>query len=120
MTNPTQTQIEYTVIDYANSNPRSKKAIALYAGMIGTVMHDCSVTLKDDKFTFTLQDGPRPLVQVQDLTVLSEEEFFQLSLLWTHASKIEYVRKIQELGISVLNNPSTIQDRVKIRCTIQY
>lgn len=61
------------------------------------------VKLRDREFVFDIdlnrESITAPYINVQDLTVLSEEEFFQAMLTWDYSIPIELAREIQRVGI---------------------
>ena len=61
------------------------------------------VKLRDREFIFDIdldrESIMAPYIHVKDLTVLSEEEFFQEMLTWDYDIPIELAREIQRVGI---------------------
>lgn len=71
-------------------------------------------------FSMTNIDISSEYMCIKNLTELSEEEFFQESLVWKHNFSIELVREMQVLGIGVLQYPSTIREGTVLESVIQY
>ena len=72
-------------------------------------------TFSTDRSFVLYSDNSR--CPIQDLTVLKEEEFFQLSLVWTNNLPIELVRSMQSF---ILDSEGLWKKSNKFECTIQY
>ena len=62
------------------------------------------VYMKDGILGFNIKPN-HDYIDVPNLTVLSEEEFFQQSVAWDHSICIELVRAVQQFGLTLLENP---------------
>lgn len=72
------------------------------------------VKLRDGKWVFDIdldrESIMSPYIHVPNLTVLSEEEFFQAMLTWDYSIPIEFARVIQRVGIEKIITEREVKD----------
>lgn len=66
------------------------------------------------------EDFMASVVPVLDCTTMSDEEFFQYSLVWEHAIPIELVREVQKIGIQRLHAYTDLSDSLNSTIQVQY
>lgn len=91
------------------TNSDGTKQYTFYGRTDGYFGTQTRVVLNDKTYSFNIHSGlvTNKSKEIPNLVFLSEEEFFQLSLVWEHDTSIDLVRAVQKYGLEVLSTPDS-------------
>lgn len=106
-----QTQMEYKFIAHTDDD------LTFAANLANDTKRVVYVKLRAGELWLQIDEDRQnimsPFMDIKDLSVLSEEEFFQESLIWDYTLPIELVRVVQSHGIEKIRT-FTKYDETKV------